>query len=364
MPFGDELATGLGFLSNAPTPASAGLAAAAGIISAISGPAEQLGMNPYAEHWSLFEPGGCLWGAPLTDRDYTGGAAAPRPSLHPVYQAQEGPLGLLDSPKKAALRWLFWQRKSWSLPAKGTRVGMLELQLGDELRPKRGTVMRLSLLNALLAEYRLRQTEMADSSVPTFHYIDQRPWADAEIEYWNRSAPTLKLAEWRSLKGPRPDLSTMTFAQRHVYEKGLHARTRDYYDDVKAEHAQLLQDNAAWYRDEAARWLEWKKGLARDRQVAEQGAAIEQAIHDFVANSPDPDAALQAVANGDVRFALDDHAPSVWANGAARPATPGASVLGGASGSWVSTTADSDSSGVLVALAALLGLVLLIGAAE
>lgn len=366
MELGGQLSQGLGFMSNFPTPASAGLAGAAQILGAFSGPAEQMALNPYATHWTLFEPGGCLWGSPLRESDLSGstsqsGPIKPNKLAVPRAPSSEG-FAVVDQAKARVLDWLMRERGSWALPVDGTRCGYVDefgkvavctIAAGETKPPETKAMYRISVLNALLETYRARQVEMLNAAEPSFHYIDRRPWAAAEREAWLREAPLLSLPQWKATKKPATPIHT-----------GVHPKIRTYYDDAKAAHLAWLDQAELWHAQEKASWLEWKKSLRQQYLEQQQAAQLEQAIHTYYQNAEDKDAAAAEIASGNVHFSLgapidaDDHAPSMWAGG------NGAALLG-ASGIPLMTADeqandDSGSSLLLLGLVAA-GALLLLG---
>jgi len=331
--FLNSLSTGLGVIGPFIPGVGTAVGIAAGVAGKLAGAPDALVLNPYPETWKLFEPEGLLWGVPLEPHEYE------LPGLLKIMVPGQV-LGLQEAPAVAGQALASW-RKTWGgtggvelwMPSGGAWKRVTSSALKPATLPE---ILRVDQVNAILDDYIARRAKMLAGDSPVFHYLEQRTWAQAEQEYYRRTAKSAANPLLSHLVPPGPQSIV-------AWRKSPAAA------QARAEHeAKLAAGNAAW-EDAREHWRDWKLQMAYQAEQQIQVEGVSQAFEDYVAAAP-PGTSITELVEG---FA-NDFKPTVQHQGQkAVPLIPaGASVDG-------DVEFDEKPSSALVAVG-LLGLVLLL----
>jgi hypothetical protein len=352
-----SLGTGLGTIGGFVPGVGTGLGLVGAGLTLLAGKPDALALNPY---WSgVFRPGEALWGVEQNATEISGAAweldpGGPLRPYQPGRDADPGEIALLNLLGKESRRRGAVERmvghKIWvpgSYPEPGRLVKVTFARADDNS----SKVMRVDLVNALVARLQARVTAHGNAD-PVFPYIDLRPWSEYAADSWmDAGAPNLGFKFGKS-NAQLIDL----WRSGAIANPTWKAKRDKAYADFLVDHASEQER----YAKERATWLEWRRGIDQAAREQQQAQQIEQAIHDYYQNAADKDLAAQAIANGEVHFALghDTASSSASAGGASGPSN---AVASGPPGT--PQPPSDDKHGMVIMLGALaLGALLIMGA--
>jgi len=300
-----SLGTGLGAIGGLVPGYGTALGVAGAVASKLAGSPEQLALNPYSDTAALFEPEGVLWGAALTDAEV---------GIHGPQAALPTAGDITDAPEEGR-KWLAKQRRSW-IGTGGVTLAIAAAGHWQRTRtspaksPSTGEILRISVINAYIEGLIERKRAMLSSSEPVFHYIDLRTWAEAEREWWMRTAP----------------VSTASVQSLSVWRKTAAAA------DARAVFEAQRQANLAAFMDERAMWLDWKRDVALAEHQQAQTDELAAAFQEYLATVPPGTTTEEALAGFAADFVpsvkpLQQGAVAFMQGGQAAPADKGGGAL-------------------------------------
>lgn len=345
MSFLGKLGSGLGFIGSIVPGVGTGLAIGGSVLTQLDGAPDALTLNPFAR--DVFEPGHALWGVPQTDYELLGSDWMIDGRNQPLdlVRSEGSDARVLSAIEKEAKRrgsvdrvvgHNVWVPKTFSEP------GYLVHVTGGRARENTGEVLRIPIYNALVATLQAR-VDAHGNADPVFPYIDLRGWDEYAADSWmDAGAPTM------GTHGKTPEQLISMWRSGSISQAGWKQKRNQAYAQFVVDDT----DQRAAYAVEAQAWRDFRAQVQQTAVQAQQTAQLEAAIQEYYANAPDKAEAAQAIANGEVHFALG------------QATADAGQVATGAFGLSQGGPSD-DSTGTLIVLGAIAaGIALMIGAGK
>lgn len=332
MSFFSDVGKGLSFVGGF-VPGAQGLAVA-GKLALMVGKPDALVPNPARER--PYEPHGVLWGIPKTKAElvrwgWTAPGLGEGQTVQAALSAEAQRRGSVERLVGHVVR----------LPT-GMFGGYTRVRVTGEGSIGLAEFLRLDQYNLVVKAW-LARIEAHGSADPVFDYIDTRPWSVAGEElFWDYLGESKGMVEsdrqLREVNGKKfwigpGDLAAWLLRKNPAAEAA--------YATWSAFHA----DELVRYDAERAAWRAWKTQVADELERQRQVELLEQQFNQVWATTPNKGEAAQMM-------------QALVASASAASASPGATYSSAPSAAGVLTGSGAPSSGLLVAIA--IGLVVLV----